>query len=279
MLNDPRFDSVTRVFASGQSRRGVLKALLAIGGGAVTGVGIGSANAARRPTPTPKPITCPGQQVWNGTACVCQSGAGCGPDCCPAEAVCCDNACCYGTCYAEELCCPSPQEWCAVSGECCPEGWSCSAEFGCREAGWCRSDTDCQEGVCARSICMENQICSEMLVDCNLGGSSVCCDANMVCHEDGSCLPASISLSFVPEMAGNNCLPFATLAGFLPNSTYDIQFRGDRAGSPISPIWRQVTTDPLGAFAAEFNILYVNDLDEVFVTVENVTSALVPVTC
>ncbi|MCA9861047.1 MAG: hypothetical protein KC438_15065, partial [Thermomicrobiales bacterium] len=99
----------------GGSRRALIKGLLGIGGAAVVGtVATHDGEAARRPTPTPKPISCPGQQQWNGAACVCPAGTDkCGPDCCPwGEATCCGNACCYGQCYGEEVCCPSPTIYC-----------------------------------------------------------------------------------------------------------------------------------------------------------------------
>jgi hypothetical protein len=277
-LNDPRFDSITRALASGQSRRAMLKALLAIGGGAAAGAGLGTADAARRPTPTPKPVSCPGQQVWDGAACVCLTGEKCGPDCCPVEAECCDNACCYGTCYGEELCCPSPREWCQDSGECCPDGWSCCPGVGCIANGSCCSDADCPRNTCAESICLENHICSELILNCDLGGSAACCGGNAVCHADGTCLPASITMGFVSGSA-NWCQPSLVLSGFLPNHTYDVEFGGLRGDLPINSIWRQLTTDQSGAFASTFNIAFVNGMDQAFATVENVTSGLVPVTC
>jgi hypothetical protein len=277
-LDDPRFDSITRALASGQSRRGVWKAVLAIVGGMTDGAGLGSANAARRPTPTPKPVTCPGQQVWDGAACDCPTGEKCGPACCPAEASCCDNACCYGTCYAEELCCPSPREWCPDSGECCPDGWSCCPGFGCIEDGLCCSDADCPQSTCAESACLENHICSEPIPNCNLGGGAECCGENEVCHADGTCLPASITVEFVSGGAGF-CQPAVVLAGFLPNTTYGVGFGGFRGDLPINPIGRQLTTDQSGGFASTFNVAFLNGMDQAVVTVENVSSGLVPVIC
>jgi hypothetical protein len=69
------------------------------------------------------------------------------------------------------------------------------------------------------------------------------------------------------------------LAGFSPNYTYDVEFGGFRGDLPISPIWRQVTTDQSGAFASTANIGFLNGMDQAFAAVENVTSGLVPVTC
>src|SRR5689334_6521114 len=119
-MDDRRFDHPVRSLANGGSRRTLIKGLLGLGGIAAVGsVALDDeVRAARRSTPTPKPPTCPGSQVWDGSACVCPSGTQCGPDCCPAGAQCCNSACCYGTCYGEELCCPTGQLVC--NGTCLP---------------------------------------------------------------------------------------------------------------------------------------------------------------
>src|SRR5262245_47836891 len=104
-MDDRRFDVFVRMLASGHSRRQFVKGLFGFGSATVAGVAVGqgTSEAARRPVSTPTPVpTCPGSQTWNGSACVCQSGVPCGPDCCDGSAQCCDNACCYGTCYGEE---------------------------------------------------------------------------------------------------------------------------------------------------------------------------------
>ena len=108
-MDDRRFDALARHLGQGGSRRRLLKGLLGLGGTAVVGsIQPRIGEAARRTTPSPTPAKCPGNQIWDGTACVCETGTTCGPDCCPdGEAQCCDNACCYGTCYGEELCCPT----------------------------------------------------------------------------------------------------------------------------------------------------------------------------
>jgi len=275
-LNDPRFDSIARALASGQSRRALVKAVLALAGGAAAGAGIESASAARRPTPTPKPVKCPGTQVWDGERCVCEVGETCGSDCCPAEAMCCDNACCYGTCYGEELCCPSAREWCTDSGECCPDGWSCCPGFGCIENGSCCGDADCPLTTCAASVCLEDHTCSELIPDCTLGGSVACCGAGEICHSDGSCNPAFIDLTFVPF--SDYCWPSVALTGFDPNHQYIVGFGGFRGSSPIGPIGRDLTTDQTGAFTGTFNIAYLEG-DLALATIETVTSELVTVSC
>ena len=154
-MDERRFDALTRRLGQGVSRRSLIKGFLGLAGAAVAG-GQLRAEAARRPTPTPKPVTCPGNQTWNGSACVCPTGAtNCGPDCCPVgQAECCDNACCFGRCYGEELCCPSSQEFCPVSGECCPVGWTCCPDFGCIAPGQCCTDSDCVEERCRDFTCV-----------------------------------------------------------------------------------------------------------------------------
>jgi len=230
-MDDRRFDSLTRSLASGSSRRQVLKGLLGLGGAAAAAGSLASeADAARRPKPTPVP-TCPGVQTWNGSACVCPGGhTKCGPDCCPdGLAECCDNACCYGTCYGEELCCPSAQEFCPISGECCPEGSTCCPDYGCLppEAECCSvgecpdrdcltkacsanhlceylpnctlSDDCCVADTCYRNVCdaMSGQ-CSGQILDCSNGGAEVCCSANQACLENGLC-------GCAPQCEGKEC--------------------------------------------------------------------------
>jgi len=155
-MDDRRFDSLTKALAGGASRRSVLKGILGLGGAAALGGTLleGPAEAARRPTPTPKPVKCPGNQTWNKTshACACppnlsQCNLDGGPACCndqlaaagdPGYSTCCDNACCNGTCYGEELCCrtnnrtgglPPTHQLCdgacvdlTVAGNCCDDG-------------------------------------------------------------------------------------------------------------------------------------------------------------
>src|SRR5688572_16146533 len=113
-MDDRRFDSLVKALATGTSRRSVFKGLLGLGSVAVVGaLRDDGADAARRPTPTPTPIRCPGRQVPVGGVCTCPADAPqkCGPDCCnpagigPGHSECCDNACCFGICYGEELCC------------------------------------------------------------------------------------------------------------------------------------------------------------------------------
>lgn len=218
-MDDRRFDALARSLASGANRRQMLKGLLGLGGGAIAGATLHAADAARRPTPTPKPVTCPGQQHWDGSACVCPGGTTiCGAECCPnGQAQCCDHACCYGECYGAELCCPSPSEYCAVTGECCPVGMICCPESGCISPDQCCAATDCEHQTCQavectgdhtcaytfdctvddgccigefchRRDCQDDGSCSELVFDCNQhGNQGSCCEAGEVCLTDGSC--------------------------------------------------------------------------------------------
>ena len=168
-MDGSRFDHLTRSLASGTSRRKVLKALLGLGGAAAVGSAAtgGPADAARRPSPTPTPHKCPGVQTWNGTKCACppnlsQCVPGVGPACCndqlaqpgsPDYSECCDNACCHGTCYGEELCCPTGNTVCNARA-CCDAGQAC-----------CSVD-DCCSGACYAG----NQFC------CAAGTGEICGD-------------------------------------------------------------------------------------------------------
>jgi hypothetical protein len=176
-----QFDRLTRGLATGASRRSVLKGLLGLGGVAVS---VDRAEAARRPTPTPKPPSCPGQQHWEDGACVCPDGSDkCGPACCPTgQAECCDNACCYGECYGEELCCPTGSTVC---------------DGVCLDSDQCCSDADCtalddpgicQIGRCVGGVCLEGYTCfgQEAPRCC---GDNTCADMSVdgnCCH-DGEC--------------------------------------------------------------------------------------------
>jgi hypothetical protein len=140
-MDGRRFDALTRALSRAESRRSLMKGLLGLGGiVAVGGVALeDDVRAARRATPTPKPASCPGSQTWDGSACVCPSGTACGPDCCTGGSECCDNACCSGICYGEELCCPAGQLVC--NGLCLPTGACCT-------------DADCIGARCLNNICV-----------------------------------------------------------------------------------------------------------------------------
>ena len=188
-MDNRSFDALVRSLASGANRRQILKGLLGLGGAAVAGMAWSDTEAARRPTPPPRAVRCPGQQTWDGTACVCPNNTtSCGPDCCPVgQAECCDNACCYGVCYGEELCCPTGRDFCAISGECCPEGWSCRPDYGCFAAGQCRTSADCMAEACTSVPCTPEHVCGEPVMDCNNGGTEVCCSDVQICLDTGAC--------------------------------------------------------------------------------------------
>ncbi len=162
-MDDRRFDSLTRSLASGASRRSVLKGILGLGGAAVAAGTVldQQADAARRPTPTPTPVKCPGRQTPVNGVCTCPGDAPfkCGPDCCtgesgdppsPTHSECCDNACCQGTCFGEERCCPTNPR----PGELPPTHILCDGPHGlvC-VAGTCCDDSDCGDPC---QVCNQN---------------------------------------------------------------------------------------------------------------------------
>ena len=210
LMDGRQFDSLISSLARGTNRRTVLKRLFGLGGAAVVSGGLhaSGADAARRPSSAPRPMSCPGQQTWDGQACVCPLELDkCGPDCCPDDYECCDNACCDGHCSAEEICCPWDR-WCEATGECCPAGTACCPAFGCVvvDEGWCCVDDDCpaefeccggdccaggycsSEGCCAIGVCgdhclsvLGNQCCAGVEYDPE---SQVCCTGVVY---DGNC--------------------------------------------------------------------------------------------
>ena len=172
-MDDRQFDSLTKSLAVGRTRRQALKGLIGLGGAVVVGsITLGRhTEAARRSLLTPTPQTCPGSQVWNGSACVCLSGTLCGPACCTAGANCCDGACCAGICYLEEFCCPNGNRLCA-DGACLPPG-SCCGDSECPPVG-------CHEVAC------NDGTCEQFEFDCRLGTN--CCPTGNVClSETGRC--------------------------------------------------------------------------------------------
>ena len=218
-MDDRRFDALTKALAKSANRRGLLKGLFGLGGAAIAGevLGPGDSEAARRPTPTPAPPKCPGNQTWNGSKCVCPAGLSqCipngGPACCndvtiapgaPGYSTCCDNACCQGTCYGEELCCPTnnrsggefpippTHRICnTTSGpECCPFDDECCVVDGC-------CSTVCYGGAAnANYCCPVGDFCA--------GGSEtdgICCTGSTTCCHGGTNQRICLDLS-----APNTC--------------------------------------------------------------------------
>jgi hypothetical protein len=197
-MDDRRFDSLVKALAAGTNRRSVLKGLLGIGGIAAVSSSIGQADvdAARRPSPTPSPPTCPGQQVFQDGQCACPPGLEkCGPDCCnssapkpsPDHSECCDNACCHGHCYGEELCCPWPRAFCPEAQECCNEGVSlCCGEAGCCDGNCCQDaqgNDHCCSGTtpkcCPGDTCIAADGCCDVS-DCGPGDCWSCIDHQCV---------------------------------------------------------------------------------------------------
>jgi hypothetical protein len=213
LVDDRRFDSLAKSLAAGKSRRSVLKGLFGLGGAALIGGTLleGETDAARRPTPTPKPIKCPGNQTPVNGVCTCPDTApyACGPACCTGEAgdppspphtECCDNACCHGTCYGEELCCPTnpgageqpPTHQVCTSAqgvECCPDDQDCFEVDGC-------CDTVCWGGEDGNSNC-----CPPGAFCPGDGTADICCTNNFICCGAGT----SGNLCRDPNVANGCC--------------------------------------------------------------------------
>ncbi len=203
-MDSGTFDSLVKSLAAGRSRRSVLKGLLGFGSAAAVGgiLAESGADAARRPTPTPKPVTCPGSQHWDGSACVCTSGETCGSACCLIGSECCDGACCFGHCYGEERCC-SYDNWCDAAGECCPDGATCCGEQGCIviEEGDCGCDGACPDGFaccgsqccaigfCAGETCCALGVCGEQ---CLTNEGDECCAGAPYDPDEASCCDGTI---------------------------------------------------------------------------------------
>ena len=222
-MDDRRFDQLVKAVASGASRRSVLKGMLGLGGTALVGSAAleTGADAARRPTPTPAPARCPGRQVPIGGVCTCPADAPfkCGPDCCtgdyddppaPNHSECCDQACCFGTCYGEELCCPTnPRgqlpplaEFCFGTNQCClAPDFCCNIDGCCSTVCWggnfdddfcCLGDDVCPGGGTSPDICCTNNTTccgagtdENTCVDLSNGGCCAVSDCGPV--EEGAC--------------------------------------------------------------------------------------------
>lgn len=211
-MDDRRFDSLAKAFASGTSRRSMLKGILGLGGVVIAGSAAldRDVEAARRPTPTPRPVTCPGRQTWNGSHCACPDDAPveCGPDCCtegkipagsPGYSECCDNGCCFGTCYGEELCCPTntpagggaPIASVCANGECCLLPNICTNGV-CGAPSGCQNNDDCGDcETCNPNTRQCNSLCTSDLPQCCVNGfgqycipaDETCCSSPSHCTE------------------------------------------------------------------------------------------------
>jgi hypothetical protein len=247
-MDDRRFDALVKRLARSTDRRSALKVLGALGGAAVAGtVGLGRSDAARRgfsgptapsptvtvptvsPTPVP-PTPTPGPPVG------CASGSSaCGSECCDdSTSMCCDGACCVGYCYGEELCCPSPREYCAENNTCCAADEKCCINGYCYSTakGQCCQDFECPNGgKCCDSTCHDgphaccgdfdcpsgqhctenNQCCQPICTEgqCHLDGcGGICpCPAGYDCLTNGTCAkPCEAGSVFCEEHACGTCM-------------------------------------------------------------------------
>jgi hypothetical protein len=185
-MDNRTFDGFVKLLASAIDRRSVLKGVFGLSAGAIAGrSGADRVLAARRGSSAPPPTPPPG----------CPSGSSkCGPTCCPdATSMCCDSACCYGYCYGEEQCCPSPREYCAENNTCCPAGEKCCINGYCYDLskGACCQNFECpNNGKCCEGVCREgpNACCSDS--DCPSG--DICTENNTCCH--ATCTPGQCNL-------------------------------------------------------------------------------------
>lgn len=174
-MDDQRFDLLTRAFASGSSRRSLLKGLLGFGvtAGAVS-TRMGDSSARQRggsnnpppPTPTPSPTETPP---------ICDNHP-CGLDCCESADQCCD-------------------------GECCPAGYVCSGEETCVSCLPNCDGRDCGDDGCGGSCgtcpdgsgCLRNGTCA-ILCPGGLGDEAVAPCVESGCLESRCATPEVASV-------------------------------------------------------------------------------------
>lgn len=219
-MDNARFDTLVKRLASGADRRSLLKGLLGLGGGvAIASHELGDASAARRTSPpekpTPTPLACP------------SGSTKCGPECCTdGTSMCCDGACCIGFCYGEELCCPTPREYCTNSNTCCAANEKCCVGQYCYDhsTGACCQDDDCPNGgKCCNAVCYPgpNACCGDF--DCPSG--DVCTDDNQCCKT--TCTPNRCDMDGCgqpcPCPDGYTCLSNGTCAKRCEAGTIDCE--------------------------------------------------------
>jgi len=154
MVDQQRFDELTKAIASGVSRRGVLKTLAVGAVGGLLGLVGARGAAAKRPPPTPPPCQ------YLGAACSV------GSDCC-------STMCCFGQCVAlnTNQNCGACDHQCTFQqlcqgGRCCQgDGVSCATD------GDCCFGYPCVNGVCTRpclssgSFCLSDGECCSLRCD------------------------------------------------------------------------------------------------------------------
>lgn len=206
-MDGSSFDRWTRELAAAGSRRWFGKRLAIASGAVIAGVAkLGASDAARRPAPTTVPVSCPGIQIWTVSGCACPVGSSkCGPDCCPdGQAECCGNACCYGACFGEELCCPSPNIVC--DGVC--RDWECCG------------DADCDGGICSLEthtciIC--SPICDGTVWGENSCGQTCECGPGRTLLSNGTCGVPCVKSSDCLESTGCETCMYGEDGAFCTN--------------------------------------------------------------
>jgi hypothetical protein len=193
-MDDRRFDDLTRVFASGISRRSLVKWMAGIAGGAtvvaarqsdVAAAGLGEA------CDDISAICTTGLDCVSSICCIetgetCSSGSQCCSQACDPNG----NTCCEGlgaACPGSDCCGALTCE----NGFCCaPEGFNCGGDAACCGVNVCPSGTCVPPGMClflGESCGSDEQCCSESCDDvCCIAQGDACIDSN--CCGDLECV-------------------------------------------------------------------------------------------
>ena len=215
VLEDDRFDQLTRTLAGPLSRRAMVKALVSTALGAAIPLGsIAKVGAFARYCP-PGTISC-------GLRCVrCLPGEVCGnhDTCCSPLGHTCRGGgpsrhgpCCEGVCGPQDTCCLTPGNTCDDDSDCCfgrcsdnvCQCPSCSTLsdghcVSCQAAGQCCYNDTCSDH-CGTSDCCQGTCCAAAVPDCcgdhctnldsdvrNCGTCGTRCAPGQIC-DGGSCI-------------------------------------------------------------------------------------------
>jgi hypothetical protein len=220
-MDGQRFDAITRLMATGHTRRRVIQGLLAAAGGGLLGA------FRRRPA----------------QAACAELGAGCA-----RNNGCCSGACCAGTCV-DPVAYQTDALNCGKCGRACPAGKTCcggtcvdlqtnethcgACDQGCDDKNVCTKDV-CQEGVCTHTLkkkcptctacdpasgaciadagqngasCNDGDRCTtdDVCIDGICRGTPVVCTPKDECHLAGICRPGSGACTHPAAPAGTPC--------------------------------------------------------------------------